>query len=63
MCALLEILRKIPINAPGGGDVALGDYSKPTYSVSVTNEEAQAARSKYLDEKEESKYRSVNKAL
>ncbi|THV44233.1 hypothetical protein BGAL_0694g00020 [Botrytis galanthina] len=46
MCALVLALRKIPINAPGGGGDALGGPANPNYSVSVTDEWAAEARDK-----------------
>ncbi|KAL8825499.1 MAG: hypothetical protein Q9191_004384 [Dirinaria sp. TL-2023a] len=52
MCALVLALRKIPIYAPGGGDAALGSADKPTYSVTVSDEEAAAARDAYAATKE-----------
>jgi small-conductance mechanosensitive channel len=56
MCALLATLRKVQINAPGGGDVALGDASRPAWSVSVSEEEAKAARDAYLGDKARHRY-------
>jgi hypothetical protein len=45
MCALVLALRKVPIFGPGGGGGApLGDPANPTYSVSVSDEIASAAR-------------------
>jgi hypothetical protein len=52
MCALVVALRKVPIYGPGGGDAALGDQGKPSYSVAVSLEQAQEQRSKYLQDKE-----------
>lgn len=52
MCALVLALRKIPIYAPGGGDAVLGSSDKPTYSVSVSDEQAIAARDAYAATKE-----------
>ncbi|KAF2872076.1 Mechanosensitive ion channel-domain-containing protein [Massariosphaeria phaeospora] len=52
MCALVLALRKIPINAPGGGDTVLGDAGKPSWSVAISPEDALAAREKYLAEKD-----------
>jgi len=53
MCALLAILKKIPINGPGGGgDASPGDPKNPSYSVVVTDEMAAAARAKAAAEKE-----------
>lgn len=56
MCALLATLRKVQINAPGGGDVALGDASRPAYSVAVSEDEAKHARATYLEDKEKHRY-------
>lgn len=53
MCALVLALRKIPIYAPGGGDAVLGSSDKPTYSVTVSDEQAAAARDAYAKTKEE----------
>ena len=49
MCALVLALRKVPINAPGGGGAALGSADQPTYSVSVTDQEAMANRAAFND--------------
>ncbi|KAL8906336.1 MAG: hypothetical protein Q9207_002111 [Kuettlingeria erythrocarpa] len=53
MCALVLALRKIPIYAPGGGDAVLGSNDKPTYAVTVSDEQAAAARDAYAKTKEE----------
>lgn len=47
MCALVLTLRKVPINAPGGGSAALGSADQPTYSVSVSDQEAAARREEF----------------
>ena len=52
MCALVLALRKIPIYAPGAGDAALGSSDKPSYSVTVSDEQAAAAREAYAATKE-----------
>lgn len=44
MCALVMALRKIPIHAPGGGGLALGDPGNPSYSVAISDKEAARAR-------------------
>ncbi|KAL8956155.1 MAG: hypothetical protein Q9183_006395, partial [Haloplaca sp. 2 TL-2023] len=54
MCALVLALRKIPIYAPGGGDSVLGSSDKPTYSVTVSDAQAAAARDEF-DKKKEGK--------
>ncbi|KAI0871612.1 serine/threonine protein kinase [Hypoxylon argillaceum] len=46
ICALALALKKVPINAPGGGSEALGGPTNPSYSVSVSDAEATAARDK-----------------
>ncbi|KAL9100427.1 MAG: hypothetical protein Q9163_004192 [Psora crenata] len=47
MCALVLALRKIPINAPGGGAAALGSADQPSYTVAVSDEEAAANRAAF----------------
>lgn len=51
MCALVLALRKIPIYAPGGGDSVLGSSDQPTYSVTVSDEQAAAAREAFTAKK------------
>ncbi|KAL8637049.1 MAG: hypothetical protein Q9228_005633 [Teloschistes exilis] len=53
MCAIVLALRRIPIYAPGGGDAVLGSSDKPTYSVTVSDEQAAASREAYTKTKEE----------
>ncbi|KAF2262761.1 hypothetical protein CC78DRAFT_497829 [Lojkania enalia] len=52
MCALVIALRKVPIFGPGGGDAALGDAGKPSWSVSISPEAAIAAREKFNIDKD-----------
>lgn len=52
MCALVLALRKVPIYAPGGGGLPLGDPGNPSYSVAVSNEIATASRDEYTKKKE-----------
>ena len=47
MCALVLALRKIPINAPGGGGAALGSEDKPSYSVTVSDQQAATNRAAF----------------
>ncbi|KAI1435580.1 serine/threonine protein kinase [Xylaria sp. CBS 124048] len=51
-CALVLALKKVPIDAPGGGTEALGGPTNPAYSVSVSNTEAAMARDKAAKEKD-----------
>ncbi|KAI1128018.1 serine/threonine protein kinase [Nemania abortiva] len=46
ICALALALKKVPINGPGGGGDPLGGPLNPSYSVSVSDMEAAAARDK-----------------
>jgi small-conductance mechanosensitive channel len=52
MCALVLALRKIPIYAPGAGDAVLGDVAKPTYSVTISDEQAAANKKEFADNKD-----------
>ena len=52
MCALVLALRRIPIYAPGAGDAALGDVGKPTYSVTISDGQAEAGRAAFAAKKE-----------
>lgn len=52
MCALTLAMKKVPINAPGGGGEALGGPTNPTYSVSVSDETAAASRDKAEKDKD-----------
>lgn len=52
MCALVLALRKVPIYAPGGGSLALGDPGNPSYSVAISDKEAAEAREKAKETKE-----------
>ncbi|KAK2785321.1 hypothetical protein FQN52_008517 [Onygenales sp. PD_12] len=52
MCALVLAIRKVPIYGPGGGDAALGDITRPSYSVSISPEQAQTGKDDYASGKE-----------
>ncbi|KAI1341672.1 serine/threonine protein kinase [Xylariaceae sp. FL0016] len=52
ICALTLAMKKVPINGPGGGGDALGGPSNPTYSVSVTDSVAAAAREQSAKDKD-----------
>ncbi|KAK2813644.1 hypothetical protein FQN50_000042 [Emmonsiellopsis sp. PD_5] len=52
MCALVLAIRKVPIYGPGGGDAALGDISRPSYSVAISPEQAQSGKDEYASGKE-----------
>lgn len=44
MCALVQAIRRVPINGPGGGSDALGSSANPAYSVAVSDGFAVEAR-------------------
>lgn len=52
MCALVQALRRVPINGPGGGGDALGSSANPQYSVSVSDGFAVEAREASADNKD-----------
>lgn len=52
MCALVLALRKIPIYGPGMGDAMLGDVAKPTYSVTISDAEAEVNKKAFSDKKD-----------
>ncbi|KAI9846805.1 MAG: hypothetical protein M1837_003654 [Sclerophora amabilis] len=52
MCALVLAMRKVPIYGPGAGDAMLGDVSKPTYSVTISDAEAARNRDQFTAEKD-----------
>jgi hypothetical protein len=55
MCELLAAMRRIPIEPPGGAAPAAGDPANPSYSVTVSDTEAAAARAKHAAEAEASR--------
>ncbi|KAH0383711.1 hypothetical protein E4T52_03512 [Aureobasidium sp. EXF-3400] len=55
MCALVQSLRKVPINGPGGGGDALGGPANPSYSVSVSDGWAVEAREASSDAKDKAR--------
>ncbi|KAI1353227.1 Mechanosensitive ion channel-domain-containing protein [Xylaria sp. FL0043] len=60
ICALALAMKKVPINAPGGGGEALGGPTNPSYSVSVSDREAAAARDKAARDKDAARLVPVN---
>jgi small-conductance mechanosensitive channel len=52
MCALVLALRKVPIYGPGAGDAALGSLGQPSFSVSISPEDAAASRDDFAAKKE-----------
>ena len=49
MCALILALRKVPVFGPGAGGAAAGDPANPTYSVSISHEEATANKKEFAE--------------
>ncbi|KAF2425283.1 hypothetical protein EJ08DRAFT_672152 [Tothia fuscella] len=62
MCALVLALRKVPIYGPGGGDAALGSLGQPTFSVSVSPENALKQRDEFSAKKEAKRLIPTKKA-
>ncbi|KAL1955485.1 hypothetical protein VTO42DRAFT_8511 [Malbranchea cinnamomea] len=52
MCALVAAVRRVPIYGPGGGDAGLGSMSNPSYSVTISDQQAQENRDKFAVDKE-----------
>jgi len=51
MCGLFSAIRKVNIDGPGGKFPFSGTADAPTYSVTVTAEEAKAANQAWYDKK------------
>lgn len=50
-CILIDTVRKLPITGPGGGGPSLGDVGKPSFSVSITPDEALAQKKKVEEDR------------
>ncbi|EXJ80791.1 hypothetical protein A1O3_07075 [Capronia epimyces CBS 606.96] len=55
MCALVLAMRKIPIYGPGAGGAAPGDPANPTYSVTISDQEAKRNKESFEDDKDKSR--------
>jgi small-conductance mechanosensitive channel len=55
MCELLAAMRRIPIEPPGGSAPVLGDPANPSYSVTISDQEAINARAQHATEAQESR--------
>ncbi|EXJ90349.1 hypothetical protein A1O1_03448 [Capronia coronata CBS 617.96] len=55
MCALVLAMRKIPIFGPGGGGAAAGDPANPTYSVAISDEEANRNKAAFEEDKDKNR--------
>lgn len=51
ICALVQILRKVPIYGPGAGDPSIGEQGKPMYTVAVSDELARQQMERAKGEK------------
>jgi hypothetical protein len=63
MVELLSACRRIPIEPPGGAAPPLGDPANPSYSVAVSNSEAQAEKERFKAEAEKARLFPVGKGL
>jgi hypothetical protein len=61
ICALLTAVRKVPIDGPGGSGPGSGSMESPTYSVTITDDIAKAARAKFDEEKDKKRMNPKNK--
>jgi len=52
MCALVQAMRKVPIYGPGAGGPVAGDKANPTYSVAISDPEAQENKEDFDNKKE-----------
>ncbi|KAL7276664.1 hypothetical protein RUND412_000324 [Rhizina undulata] len=50
-CALVQILKQIPIYGPGQGDATVGDQGKPMYTVTITDDKAQENMATAMEQK------------
>jgi hypothetical protein len=55
MCALVLALKRVPIYAPGGGAAALGSSDAPSYSVSLSPDQAKLNKDAFAAAKEAKK--------
>ena len=58
MCALLSVMRKVPIDGPAGSAPAAGSINNPNYSVAITDDEAKASRARFDNDKSSQKLAS-----
>jgi len=63
MCALVLALRKIPIYGPGAGGPAAGDKANPTYSVTITDDEAKRNKDLFDEDKDKKRLGSLHPDL
>ena len=58
MCALLSVMRKVPIDGPAGSAPAAGSINNPNYSVAITDDEAKASRADFDNDRSSKKLAS-----
>jgi len=52
MCALVQAMRRVPIYGPGAGGPGAGEKANPTYSVAISDTEAQESKEEFAKQKE-----------
>ncbi|KAK9311683.1 Mechanosensitive ion channel-domain-containing protein [Lipomyces starkeyi] len=58
MCELIAACKKVPLYPPNVGDPLLGSFGQPTYSVMISDQEAQQRFAKAMKDKDDMKFKS-----
>ncbi|KAK9428444.1 Mechanosensitive ion channel-domain-containing protein [Lipomyces doorenjongii] len=57
MCELIAACKKVPLYPPNVGDPLLGSFGQPTYSVMISDQEAQQRFAKAMKDKDDIKFK------
>ncbi|KAK9491196.1 Mechanosensitive ion channel-domain-containing protein [Lipomyces doorenjongii] len=57
MCELIAACKKVPLYPPNVGDPVLGSFGQPTYSVMISDQEAQQRFAKAMKDKDDIKFK------
>ncbi|KAK9372097.1 Mechanosensitive ion channel-domain-containing protein [Lipomyces chichibuensis] len=57
MCELIAACKKVPLYPPNVGDPPLGSFGQPTYSVMISDQDAQQRFAKAMKEKDDLKFK------
>ncbi|KAK9355640.1 Mechanosensitive ion channel-domain-containing protein [Lipomyces doorenjongii] len=58
MCELIAACKKVPLYPPNVGDPLLGSFGQPTYSVMISDQEAQQRFAKAMKDKDDIKFKA-----